>query len=177
MIRVVHLTLPSNSTSVVFPPHRWSDWVEGTAEYCSVFLTHRGWDGECEEHLFDSWDLLDRQSFVVGQCWAVRSKALQSNGLVTSGLLSGEFCQYAAAVWGWWWEGVLQVLGVKRLQSWPGSHWLTATHCHSLPHSRGRLGPRIVSRPAGRSGEQGGRLATALRGGRGGGVGYYWHHT
>ena len=64
----------------------------------SEFLTHRGWDGECEEHLFDSWDLLDRQSFVVGQCWAVRSKALQSNGLVTSGLLSGEFCQYAAAV-------------------------------------------------------------------------------
>ena len=44
MIRVVHLTLPSNSTSVLFPPQ--------TADQTDrVFLTHRGLDEESKGRL------------------------------------------------------------------------------------------------------------------------------
>ena len=60
-----------------------------------------------------------------------------------------------------------------RRQATAGLAWLPLADCHcltatvSLPHTRGRLGPRIVSRPGHRSGQPGGHLTSRHSGGRG----------
>ena len=97
VIRVEHLSLPSHSTSVLFPRHCWSDWREGTLEHFSVFLTVRGWDGEAGFYL------------TPGTCYTVRPLLLPRYGHWPVRNYIWCFWCLVSGVWYYLWSGLVSV--------------------------------------------------------------------
>ena len=124
--------------------------------------------------LFDSWDLLNPQTFPAAGKRAVRTLLFPIFiFLVVVVLYCCCCCCCCCCCYLWSAQcrvgdissvpavgsrqggvGVLQVPGVKRLQCWPGSHWLTATHCPTV-RAVWQLGLS-----AGRAGDLGSRTAS-----------------